>query len=209
MKIDYKLVKNFVAEGEIDKALEQLAIETNGTEHSMEVTMLNSRNRRLSRDKSAGILDSEDMRKEENQIFASVLDLMERLEEDFLTNRVVYKSLRFFESPIDKLPGDDETIDFSSTFPKKKTRCVAWQMHLMFPLLPADFDVAFEWLILSDDQPIMAKQLVEIAFPKDWDALTYTDLWGAEEYDVWEKGKYVLEIYCKSKLVASAGFTIT
>lgn len=209
MRVDYKLVKKLATEGEIEMALNQLAIETNGTEHSMEVTMLTSRNNRLSKDKTKGILDNDDIRREENQILDSLLDLLERLETDFLTNRVVYQSVQFFESAFDRLPEEGEPVQYTNIFPKEKTRCVAWEMSLLFTVLPADLDAVYEWIILSEGQPIMAKQLVELTFPKDWDYLTYTDLWGAEEYGVWEKGKYHLEIYCKNKMVLSGEFAIT
>jgi hypothetical protein len=209
MKVDYKLVKRLITESEIEKALDQLAIETKGTEHSMEVTMLTARHLRLSRDTSKGILDTDDIRREENQILDSLLDLLERLETDFVTNRIVYQSVQFFESAFDHLPEDNEQVNYTNVFPTEKTRCVAWVMTLLFPLTPAEFDAVYEWIILSEGQPIMAKQQVELTFPKDWDYLTYTDLWGAEQYGVWEKGKYVLEIYCKNKMVATGEFAIT
>lgn len=208
MKIDYKQTKSFVAEGDIGKALAQLAIETNGTDHSMEVTMLTSRHHRLSRDISRGILDNEDIRKEENQIIASILDLLERLELDFINNKIVPHYLQFFESPIDSLPGDDAVIEYATIFQKDKTRCVAFEMALFFPLLPYDFDIAFEWIILAEGEPIMAKQLVELTLPKEWDSITYKDLWGAEEFGVWEPATYKLEIYCKNKQIFGEDFKI-
>lgn len=60
MRVDYENVKHLATEGEIDKALDQLVIETYGTDNEMEVVMLSSRYKRLQKGIMNGTMDKDD-----------------------------------------------------------------------------------------------------------------------------------------------------
>ena len=206
MRVDYENVKHLIMEGEIDKALDQLVIETYGTDNEMEVAMLSSRHKRLQKGIMNGTMEKDDIRLEENQISASLFDFIGRLKEDFLTKQIVFLPVQLFETAVDNIP---EEFTHTITFPKEKTRCIGWALGMTFPIIPAQFDISLEWFILADGQPIMPKQTATFKLETSWDQAQYTDLWGAEEFGLWDLGIYTLEVYCKSNRVSTINFTVT
>lgn len=209
MKIDYNQVKNLAINGDIDTALKELAIETFGTDDEMEATMLRARHRQLTKDVSMGIMDKDDILRERNQIMVAFLNLMNRLEEKFLTTEVICDYIKLYETAVDAPEPDDfEAITHKNVFKLADTRSIAWVISLSYPVMPATFEFAFDWVMLWNQRPIFPKQIQSGIFEKDWFSSYLMSSYGSNEPGAFDIGEYQIDIYYRDKKISSAQFSI-
>jgi Effector-associated domain 11 len=209
MKIDYAQVKRFIIEEEIEKALGQLVIETNGTDYSMEVTLLSARHNRLRKEINTGVLDKDDANREKNQIIAAILDLLDRLEDDFLKNKMTYEWFRMHPMAWDEpYPDDYETIKDVKIFKSAETSTIGWMILLNYPPMVADFSFNFEWLFSYNKTPIMTIETQESVLPLASMSMYQGNAFAMGEVGDWMPGEYTFELYCRGKLIVSEAFTV-
>jgi Effector-associated domain 11 len=209
MRVDYAKVKHLIMDGEIEKALDLLVIETNGTEFSMDVALLSAREMTLRKKISSGVLDREDTKNERNQIIAAILDLLDRLEEDFLKNKMTCEWFKLHPMAWDEpYPDDYETIKGVKTFKSAETSTIGWMILLNYPPMVADFSFNLEWLFTYNKTPIMTIETHETVLPLASMSMYQGNAFAMGEVGDWMPGDYTFELYCRGKLIISEAFTV-
>ena len=208
MRADVDLIKQNLANAELDQALKFLNDSLRNTENELTIILFQQRYNRLAKDKKIGVVDEKDFEREMNQITLAIYELLKTLKTDFVKNEMQFDpKLYFSESPFEKVL-DYKSRLYAETFENDKTRSVAWELRSHFPAVAFPVTVGIKWRYHKPDNTITPYYTGDLFIAKSWSTYWFTGIWGYKEVKKWVKGTYTLEVVVEEQITVKSSFTI-
>lgn len=208
MKINTENIIALVMAGELKEAMAQLTVSAKYSENETEVALLALRVRTLANEIDQGTILKSDENLERNKITAALLNLLETVKKDFLTNELIYEGVKFFESHGDGITPLQERV-YATQFETAKTAYIGWEATLKYP--KAAFPIGFlaEWQIMRADGTALTPRLQkEMKISEGWSRSYHTGSWGGPKADNWQTGTYKFLVFTNDVLVVNTEFSV-
>ena len=114
--------------------------------------------------------------------------------------------IKFFEGGCDA--PREESVVYTNVFDQQTARCIYWQLNLVFDRQPerADFEID---AVYHGPGGVFARHTANAYVEKDWTNSQHATGEGWPQPGNWETGDYLVELFVRDELIASAGFAVT
>ncbi|MBL7818635.1 MAG: hypothetical protein JNL70_26785 [Saprospiraceae bacterium] len=208
MKTNINVVKQKIAEADLNEAFLLLASSLDNTEHSDSIIIWQGRYNRLLKDKKLGAVSDSDFDTDMSKISLTILDLLKTLKSDFLADEVkINPSLFFFESDLNQFPDYKDRV-YAQSFKNENTRAVGWELRMQFAPLTFPLSIGSKWRVLKPDQTYSAEYNSDFTIPEKWGGFWVQRTYGYAEAAKWHAGTYTIEVFVDNAWVGKGSFTI-
>ncbi len=206
MKINTDEITKLLTEGELKEAVEKLVIGVKYSDYETDVALLSLRFNTLSRELHRETITASDANIERNKITVALLDVVDKIREDFVKNDVMFQKILFFETPKIIMPKKERV--YFTTFKKEEMRYLGWELDMKYPKMLFPYTFLVEWQILKPSGAHTAKLEKEMKLSADWSGSFHNGTWGSEKVGSWQPDNYTLQITIDDRIVITERFTI-
>lgn len=206
MQVDTYTCRDLINQGQLEQALKHLSNSALPGEERNILVLLNGQWEESERDFNQNLIPYEQHSRDRSRIMASLLDLLDQMEGEFLQNSAVNRQLEFFEAG-GVLP-DKGGRHYKAEFADAETRYIYWELRLMHTAVigKIEFDLRYE--LFRPDGSLLANIQKRRSIEPGWINSFFTDGWGAENPGSYQPGTYTVKEYVNGKAVAEGRFTI-
>ena len=115
--------------------------------------------------------------------------------------------VKFFEDGCDA--SREESAVYTNAFDQQTARCIYWQLNLVFDRQPERADFEIDAVYHSPGGGVFARQTANAFVEKGWTNSQHATGEGWPQPGNWETGDYLVELFVRDELIASAGFAVT
>ncbi len=208
MKINSDEIVQLLTEGELTQAIQQLVVGTKYTENETDVALLSLRINTLNKEIDRNTIDINAANIERNKITVAMLDMVNKIKSDFVSNDIIFSKILFFPSPKIITPKAERV--YSNQFESKNTQYIGWELDIKYPKTAFPITFLVEWQVLNMDTntAISPKLQKEIKISAEWSASWHYASWGSETLGNWKVGNRKIQITIDDSVIIADVFSI-
>jgi hypothetical protein len=177
MDLDFENLKTQIAKGEVEKVIDEVLRAAKGTDFEQEIILLSFKYQSTVKKARLDVSGAGEETLQLNRIILSLLDLINRMEDDFF-KQVIPQELRFFETG--QITVEKDKRSYQTAFPQKEVRYINWELYLVYPKIGARKTFQIDYIYYYPDGSQFGRAESNFSFEKGWTNSWHTNGWGWE-----------------------------
>lgn len=207
MQVDTFTSRQLLSGGQLPEALKQLSNSALPGQFRNELILLNGQWEDSDRNFGQNLIDYEQHSRDRSRLMVGLLNLIDRMEQDFFSDSARDNQLYFFESSGVITPKAERT--YTNVFEKQSSRYIYWEFRLIHGAVAGQLDFDFSYEMYRPDNSLMTQHESRRTIEQGWANAYFSNGWGKETPGSFAPGKYTVKNFLNGKLVAEGSFKIS